>query len=152
MLEALEAMAARNASSLDAPIEAELGDDAATPHDTIGREDEGYALVDASTSLAGAVRHLRKTDREVLELRFSDGLTQSEIARQIGVSQMQVSRILRRATDQLRETMTGRMAAVPQRNGAASRGVASRRAASAITSARLQNANRTNVRAASLSS
>jgi RNA polymerase sigma-B factor len=107
VLEALEAMAARNAASLDAPIEDELGDDAATPHDTIGREEEGYALVDASASLAVAARRLRKTDREVLALRFRDGLTQTDIARQIGVSQMQVSRILRRATDQLRETIDG---------------------------------------------
>jgi RNA polymerase sigma-B factor len=41
----------------------------------------------------------------VLELRLNHGLTQSDIAAQIGVSQMQVSRILRRATDELRETM-----------------------------------------------
>jgi RNA polymerase sigma-B factor len=107
VLEALEAIAARNATSLDAPIEAEVGDDAATPHDVIGREEEGYALVDASASLAVAARRLRKTDREVLALRFRDGLTQTDIARQIGVSQMQVSRILRRATDQLRETIDG---------------------------------------------
>ena len=105
VLEALEAITARDASSLDAPLETDPGEDAATPHDTIGSEDEGYALVDVSTSLAGAVRRLRKTDREVLELRLRHGMTQSEIAKQIGVSQMQVSRILRRATDQLRATM-----------------------------------------------
>ena len=105
VLEALEAITARNASSLDAPLEGEPGEEAATPHDMIGREDEGYALVDTSSSLAGAVSRLRKTDRDVLELRLSRGMTQSEIAKEIGVSQMQVSRILRRATDQLRETM-----------------------------------------------
>jgi RNA polymerase sigma-B factor len=105
VLEALEAMAARNASSLDAPLDVEPGEEAATAHDLIGREDEGYALVEASASLAGAVSRLRRTDREVLELRLNHGFTQSEIARQIGVSQMQVSRILRRATEQLRETM-----------------------------------------------
>jgi RNA polymerase sigma-B factor len=105
VLEALEAMAARNASSLDAPIEGEPGEDATTPHDMIGQEDDGYGLVETSASLAGAVRRLRRTDREVLELRLNHGLTQSDIAAQIGVSQMQVSRILRRATDELRETM-----------------------------------------------
>ena len=115
VLEALEAITARNASSLDAPLEADPGEDAATVHDMIGSEDEGYALVEASTSLAGAVRRLRKTDREVLELRLSRGMTQSEIAKHIGVSQMQVSRILRRATDQLRETMAFEMP--PSRNG-----------------------------------
>ena len=71
VLEALEAITARNASSLDAPLEAEPGEEAATPHDMIGREDEGYALVDTSSSLAGAVHRLRRTDREVLELRLN---------------------------------------------------------------------------------
>ena len=61
VLEALEAITARNASSLDAPLEAEPGEEAATQHDMIGREDEGYALVDTSSSLAGAVQQLRMT-------------------------------------------------------------------------------------------
>ena len=81
VLEALEAITARNASSLDAPIEGEPGEEATTQHDTIGREDEGYALVDASSSLAGAVQRLRKTDREVLELRLNHG-TDAERDRQ----------------------------------------------------------------------
>ena len=50
------------------------------------------------------VQRLRKIDRQVLALRFRDGLKQSEIATQVGVSQMQVSRILRRVSDELRET------------------------------------------------
>jgi RNA polymerase sigma-B factor len=119
VLEALEAMAARNATSLDAPIEGEPGEDATTPHDMIGQEDDGYALVETSASLAGAVRRLRRTDREVLELRLNHGLTQSDIAAQIGVSQMQVSRILRRATDELRETMA--LEQPPPGNGGSSR-------------------------------
>ena len=115
VLEALEAIAARNASSLDAPLEAEPGEEATTQHDMIGYEDEGYALVDTSSSLAGAVQRLRRTDRQVLELRLNRGMTQSEIAKQIGVSQMQVSRILRRATDQLRETIA--LGDAPLHNG-----------------------------------
>jgi RNA polymerase sigma-B factor len=115
VLEALEAITARNASSLDAPLETDPGEEAATQHDMIGHEDEGYALIDTSSSLAGAVRRLRKTDREVLELRLNKGMTQSEIAKVIGVSQMQVSRILRRATDQLRATMVSEDP--PSRNG-----------------------------------
>jgi len=115
VLDALEAITARNASSLDAPLEGDPGEEATTQHDMIGREDEGYALVDTSSSLAGAVQRLRRTDREVLELRLNRGMTQSEIAKEIGVSQMQVSRILRRATDQLRETMA--LGDIPSRNG-----------------------------------
>jgi RNA polymerase sigma-B factor len=105
VLEGLEALAAHHAESMDEPIEAGLDEGSATPHDTIGTEDEGYALVEASVSLSAAVKQLRRADREVLALRFQDDLKQSEIAKQVGVSQMQVSRILRRATDQLRETI-----------------------------------------------
>ena len=105
VLEGLEALAAHHADSLDQPLDAGQDESSTTAHDTIGTDDEGYDLVDTSASLAAAVRQLRRADREVLALRFRDDLKQSEIAEKIGVSQMQVSRILRRATDQLRETV-----------------------------------------------
>jgi RNA polymerase sigma-B factor len=104
VLEGLEALQAHRADSTDQPIDAGPDESFSTPHDTIGREDQGFALVDTSTSLAAAIRQLRRADREVLALRFRDDLKQSEIAKRIGVSQMQVSRLLRRATQQLRET------------------------------------------------
>ena len=104
VLEGLEALQAHRADSMDQPIDAGPDERFSTPHDTIGREDQGFALVDTSTSLAAAIRQLRRADREVLALRFRDDLKQTEIAERIGVSQMQVSRILRRATEQLRET------------------------------------------------
>jgi RNA polymerase sigma-B factor len=105
VLEGLEALQAHRADSMDQPIDAGEDGSSSTPHDSIGREDEGFALVDTAASLATAIRQLRRADREVLALRFRDDLKQSEIAEQVGVSQMQVSRILRRATDQLRETV-----------------------------------------------
>jgi RNA polymerase sigma-B factor len=105
VLEGLEAIGAHHATSMDQPIETNPDEGTSTPHDTVGTEDEGYALVETYTSLAAAVKQLRRSDREVLALRFRDDLKQSEIADRIGVSQMQVSRILRRATDQLRETV-----------------------------------------------
>jgi RNA polymerase sigma-B factor len=105
VLEGLEAIAAHHATSMDQPIEAGQDEGTSTPHDTVGTVDEGYSLVDTTASLASAVKQLRRADREVLALRFRDDLKQSEIAEKIGVSQMQVSRILRRATDQLRETV-----------------------------------------------
>jgi RNA polymerase sigma-B factor len=107
VLEGLEALAAHRADSMDHPLDASGDDSPLTPHDTIGTLDEGYALVDTSATLATAVKQLRRSDREVLALRFRDDLKQSEIAEQIGVSQMQVSRILRRATDQLRQHIEG---------------------------------------------
>ena len=105
VLEGLEAIAAHHPTSMDQPIETSQDEGTSTPHDMIGAEDEGYALVDTSTSFAAAVKQLRRSDREVLALRLRDDLKQSEIAERVGVSQMQVSRILRRATDQLRETV-----------------------------------------------
>jgi RNA polymerase sigma-B factor len=105
VLEALEAMNFRYASSLDAPIENGSDDGTLTRHETVGSDEEGYALAETSASLAISVGDLPAADREVLTLRFKYGMTQRQIAEQIGVSQMQVSRILRRITNGLRETM-----------------------------------------------
>ena len=105
VLEGLEALGAHHADSMDQPFDFGPDDSPVTPHDTVGTDDEGYGLVDTSASLAAAVKQLRRADREVLALRFRDDLKQSEIAERVGVSQMQVSRILRRATDQLRDTV-----------------------------------------------
>jgi RNA polymerase sigma-B factor len=105
VLDALEAMSFRYASSLDAPIESGRDDGAITRHDTVGAEDQGYALAETSASLVASVRQLPPPDRKILALRFQQGLTQRQIAEQIGVSQMQVSRILRRITGELRERM-----------------------------------------------
>jgi RNA polymerase sigma-B factor len=103
VLEALEALAARYAASLDVPIDGDRSDESTTIRlETIGAEDESYAAIDASASLAEAVRGLPVADRRVFMLRFRDELTQSEIADRMGVSQMQVSRILRRVTNELR--------------------------------------------------
>jgi RNA polymerase sigma-B factor len=103
VLEALEALAAHHVSSLDTALATVKGDELATGHDVIGVEDERYGLVETSASLAAAVKRLRISDRQVLALRFRDELKQKEIAERIGVSQMQVSRILRRATNELRQ-------------------------------------------------
>ena len=54
-------------------------------------------------AIAGNLRGLTVLERRVLAMYFLDEFTQVQIAQQIGVSQMQVSRILRRATDRLRE-------------------------------------------------
>ncbi|HEU0317534.1 MAG TPA: sigma-70 family RNA polymerase sigma factor, partial [Solirubrobacteraceae bacterium] len=86
---------------LDAPRPSESGE-ASSYGDHFGEEEEGYALVEANVTIAGALRHLPERERLVLELRFVEDLTQTEIAARIGVSQMQVSRLLRRSLEQLR--------------------------------------------------
>ena len=105
VIEALDAIAAHHAASLDEPVAPEFAEDAGTRHDIVGGEEEGYALVETALSLAAASRKLPPQDRTVLGLRFRADLKQREIAERIGISQMQVSRILRRATDQLADQL-----------------------------------------------
>ena len=101
VLEALQAANAYGAVSIDAP-RSSAEEESGTFADTLGDIDARYELVDAGATIAGALRHLSPREREVLVLRFAEDLTQSEVAERIGVSQMQVSRLLRRALEQLR--------------------------------------------------
>jgi len=75
--------------------------EAGTLADSFGVEDAGFELVENSTTLAAAMRLLSDRERGVVTLRFFEDRTQSEIAAVIGVSQMQISRILRRAIAKL---------------------------------------------------
>jgi RNA polymerase sigma-B factor len=100
VLDALETSRAHHASSLDAPYDDGEGG-SGTIVDSFGAEDPGLRLVDERVTVAAAARHLSVRERQVLLLRFGDDLTQTQIAERIGVSQMQVSRILRRATARL---------------------------------------------------
>jgi RNA polymerase sigma-B factor len=102
VVDALEAGAAHHTASLDAPSDSGEGE-SGTLVQSIGGEDAGYDLVDARVTIASAARLLPARERRVLWLRFVDDLTQTQIADQIGVSQMQVSRILRRAVQRLVE-------------------------------------------------
>lgn len=100
VLEATEAGDAYRADSLDAPVVADEYD-AAGLVDTIGADDRGYELVEEREVLAQATGTLSRHEREVIGLRFTRQLTQSEIAALVGCSQMQVSRTLRRALDRM---------------------------------------------------
>ncbi len=103
VLEALEVLASHYADSLDTPVGAQDDGEAMTRLDMLGRRDEQFDLVDASMTLSGAINEMSESDRRVFSLRHDHDLTQHQIAKRIGVSQMQVSRILRRITNQLRE-------------------------------------------------
>jgi RNA polymerase sigma-B factor len=102
VLEGLEAAAAHHAASIDVPIDDGDGD-SATVGDTFPVEESGYTLVENSQTVAAALQVLPERERRVLVLRFFEDLTQTEIAGVLGVSQMQVSRILRRAIGRLTE-------------------------------------------------
>ncbi len=102
VLDGLLVAEAYDAVSLDAPITGE-DDDPASRLDVLGGDDLELARVDQQATLFAAARHLPKREREILYLRFTEDLTQSEIAGRLGISQMQVSRLLRRSLERLRE-------------------------------------------------
>ena len=101
MLEALEASGAYRATSLESPrgSDDEAGD---TLGDTVGTEEHGFARAEERATLAQLLRAVTPREREVLRLRFEEDLTQAEIGDRIGVSQMQVSRIIRQSLARLR--------------------------------------------------
>ena len=102
VLEALEANRNRRPLSLDRPTNPD--DPEETPAaEWIGREDEGYELVEGKAALEAALPGLDERERTVLRLRFVEDLTQSQIAERIGFSQMHVSRILRDTLRRIRE-------------------------------------------------
>jgi RNA polymerase sigma-B factor len=101
VLEALEAAIAYDAVSLDTPRTSEE-DDGDTYADTVGVVDERFELVEYKSAIGPTMRALPPRDRLVLKLRFEQDLTQLEIAQRIGVSQMHVSRLIRRALKRLR--------------------------------------------------
>ena len=102
VLDALETAGAHHTASLDSPHD-DGEEESGTLGDAFGEVDERFELVDAKVTIAAAAQHLGRRERRVLILRFVHDLTQSQIASMIGVSQMQVSRILRRALDRLRD-------------------------------------------------
>jgi RNA polymerase sigma-B factor len=108
VLEALQAGRAYGAASLEAPL---ADDEGGTLADVIGGDDERLALVEEIATLGTLRGLLDDRDRRVLELRFVEDLTQSQIAERVGCSQMQVSRVLRRALTRLSDAVEQKPAA-----------------------------------------
>ncbi len=100
----LDAGTAHYTMSLDAPLTTADPDDPDRLIDTIGGDDDGYALAETTAALSSAIAQLPYCERQPLSLRLERGLKQTEIAAELGCSQMQVSRLLRRAAVRLRET------------------------------------------------
>jgi RNA polymerase sigma-B factor len=100
-LEALQAAGAYHSTSLDTPrgSDDEQGD---TLADTLGGDEGGYDLAEDRATIDRLMRSITPREREVLRLRFEEDLTQAEIGEIIGVSQMQVSRLIRQAVARLR--------------------------------------------------
>jgi RNA polymerase sigma-B factor len=102
VLEALEAGQAYRFASLDAPV---AGDgESETLGARMGAEDPEMEDAERRATLSPLLRQLPERERLILHLRFFDGLTQSEIASRLGISQMHVSRLLARSVAQLRSS------------------------------------------------
>ena len=100
IIEALQATEGRSARSLDAPVHDDE-EDSASAGDLIGRHDAEFDRVEAGVTLERLTGVLDDRAREILRLRFSEDLLQSEIAERVGCSQMHVSRIIRSSLEKL---------------------------------------------------
>ena len=116
VLEAREAAGAHHALSLDRSRhhDDEDGDFYA---DTFGADDPGFQIAEASATVQRLMRVLSDREREVLRLRFEEDLTQAEIGRRVGVSQMHVSRLIRQSIELLRDEARHGGAPAPLRLG-----------------------------------
>ncbi|MEV6350514.1 SigB/SigF/SigG family RNA polymerase sigma factor [Actinoplanes sp. NPDC051851] len=99
VLEGLEGARAYNSTSLSTPVTAESN---TTLGDTLGEQDTSFEHVELRVSLGPALACLDEREQKIITLRFYGNLTQTEIAEQVGVSQMHVSRLLARALTKMR--------------------------------------------------
>ncbi len=104
VLEGLEIAQAYNFTSLDAPIDNNESGSTSFA-DQLGTEDEHLENLEYRASLAPEMAKLPERERRILYLRFFKGMTQSEIAERLGISQMHVSRLLNRTLIRLREAL-----------------------------------------------
>jgi len=103
VLEAMEAASAYDAVSLEQQRGTDPDNSGSdTFQDTLGTEEERYELVEYGATIAPTLKALSARERLILHLRFVEDMTQSEIADRIGVSQMHVSRLIRRSLARLR--------------------------------------------------
>jgi len=102
VLEALEVGSAYSTLSLDT---GPGGDDEGDPMETIGSEDEEFDRSEDRATLGPALARLPEREREILRMRFEEGLPQTQIAERVGLSQMHVSRLIRRSLVAMREEL-----------------------------------------------
>jgi RNA polymerase sigma-B factor len=115
VLEALESGRAYSSVSLSAGTGGQEEDGDLDPLESLGAEEPQYEVSEDRAVLAPGFRVLDERERKILHLRFFKGLTQSQIAQQVGISQMHVSRLIRRALEKIREEIADDEDAPPRR-------------------------------------
>src|SRR6188508_993828 len=109
VLEALES--GRAYSSLSLSTGGGGDDDDMDPLESLGTEEHQYEVSEDRAVLAPGFRVLDERERKILHLRFFEGLTQSQIAQQVGISQMHVSRLIRRSLEKIRQEIAAEQSA-----------------------------------------
>ena len=114
VLEALESGRAYSSLSLSQGSGSEDGEDL-DPLESLGEIEHEYEVSEDRAVLAPGFKVLDERERRILHLRFFEGLTQSQIAQQVGISQMHVSRLIRRALEKIRDEINADEVADPDR-------------------------------------
>ena len=103
--EVLEAMEVGSAYSTVSLSTGPGGDEELDPLETIGGEDEEFERSEHRAALEPALDRLPPREREILRMRFEEGLPQTQIAQRVGLSQMHVSRLIRKSLSIMREEL-----------------------------------------------
>jgi RNA polymerase sigma-B factor len=111
VLEALESGRAYSSLSLSAGSGGHDEDGELDPLESLGTEEHQYEVSEDRAVLAPGFRVLDERERKILHLRFFEGLTQSQIAQQVGISQMHVSRLIRRSLEKIRDEIAAEQSA-----------------------------------------
>ena len=113
VLEALESGRAYTSLSLSAGSGGGDDDGELDPLESLGTVEHQYEVSEDRAVLAPGFRVLDERERRILHLRFFEGLTQSQIAQQVGISQMHVSRLIRRSLEKVRDEIAAEGRCVP---------------------------------------
>ena len=111
VLEALESGRAYTSLSLSAGSGGHDEDGELDPLESLGTIEHQYEVSEDRAVLAPGFRVLDERERTILHLRFFEGLTQSQIAQQVGISQMHVSRLIRRSLEKIRNEIAAEQSA-----------------------------------------
>ena len=111
VLEALESGRAYSSLSLSAGSGGNDDDGELDPLESLGTEEHQYEVSEDRAVLEPGFRVLDERERKILHLRFFEGLTQSQIAQQVGISQMHVSRLIRRSLEKIRDEIAAEQSA-----------------------------------------